>query len=135
METATIPRVRGLPLVGNLLDLRADRTRLLLRVSREFGDIARLQIGFMPVVSIAAPELVHEVLVEKNDAFMKAPGLSIFARPLLGNGLLTSERDFHKKQRRMMAPVFMHKRIAGFADVMSERAQRAVSRWESGSTI
>ena len=132
---ASIPRVPGVPLFGNLLDFREDRARLLVRIAREFGDIASVRIGFFTAVVVSAPELAHQVLVEHEDAFVKAPGLSIFARPLLGNGLLTSEKAFHRRQRRMMSPMFIHKRIAHYAEVMASRAESTASKWRDGETI
>ena len=131
----TIPRVPGLPIVGNLFDYRENRAELALRVARELGDIARLRIGLMPVVMVSSPELAREVFVDKQESFKKAPGLSFFGRPLLGNGLLTSEGDFHKKQRRMMAPMFVQKRIAAYADVMAERAEKMARSFADGATI
>lgn len=123
-----IPRVAGLPILGSLLDFRNRRIELLHRVAREHGDIARFRMGVFDVVLVSSPALAHEVLVEKEDAFVKSHGLSLFARPLLGNGLLTSERAVHRKQRRMMAPAFVQKRIAAYADVMAERGDRSVDR-------
>ena len=122
------PRVPGLPLLGSLLEFQRDRFGLELRVPREQGELARLRMGFFNVLMVSSARLAHEVLVEKNDSFQKSAGLSIFARPLLGNGLLTSERDVHKRQRRMLAPVFAHKRIAGYGDVMVEKAEVSAAR-------
>ncbi len=130
-----MPRVPGLPILGNLLQLRRDRAAVAIRVAREFGDIAELRAGVMRLTMITSPELVHELLVEKVDDFIKAPGLSYFAKPLLGEGLLTSERDFHKKQRRMMSPMFLHKRIASYAEVMVERTARFAERLRDGQEL
>jgi cytochrome P450 len=87
-----------------------------------------MRMGLVPITMLSSPALAHELLVEKPDAFVKSAGLSIFARPLLGNGLLTSERDVHKRQRRMMAPLFAHKRIASYADVMQDRTLASAER-------
>lgn len=124
--TTSIPNVSGSLLLGNLPALRADRIGFLVDVPRKYGDIARIRMGAFKVLLLSAPELVQEVLVEKADAFMKGVGLSVFARPLLGDGLLTSEREVHKRQRRMLAPAFMHKRIAGYADTIVDFTDRRV---------
>jgi cytochrome P450 len=107
-------------LLGNLLEFRRDRVGFSQRVARD-ADIAEMRMGVVPVTMVSSPALAHEVLVAQNDAFVKSAGLSVFARPLLGDGLLTSEHDVHKRQRRMMAPLFAHKRIASYADVMRDR--------------
>jgi len=128
------PRVPGLPLIGSLLDFRRDRFGLALRIARDQGELARMTMGFFNLLMASSPAVAHEVLVEKADAFKKSAGLSIFARPLLGDGLLTSERDVHKRQRRMMAPVFAHKRIAGYGDVMVQKTEIAAKRIAGGGT-
>jgi cytochrome P450 len=112
---------------GHLLDLRRDRIGFQHRAARA-GDVVPMRLGLFRAVMISSPEVAYEVLVAQNDAFVKSQGLSIFARPLLGNGLLTSERDFHRKQRRMIAPVFVQKRIAGYAAAMVDRAQASAAR-------
>ena len=121
--TTGAPRARGLPLIGNLLDFQRDRFGFAMRVAREYGDLVEVKIGFIPVLLASSPAIAHEVLVEKNESFVKSAGLSVFSKPLLGDGLLTSEHEEHKKQRKMMAPLFAHKRIASYADVMAERAE------------
>jgi cytochrome P450 len=128
------PRVPGLPLIGSLLDFRRDRFGLALRIARDQGELARMTMGFFNLLMISSPAAAHEVLVEKADAFKKSAGLSIFARPMLGDGLLTSERDVHKRQRRMMAPVFAHKRIASYGDVMVQKTESAVKRMQGIGT-
>jgi cytochrome P450 len=127
VSTST-PRVRGVPVLGSLLDFRADRFGTLLRIAREHGDAAWVRLGFFDRLVVSSPELAHELLVEKEDAFVKGQGLSIFARPLLGRGLLTSEGDFHRKQRRLLAPAFVQKRIAAYAAVMAARGRASAER-------
>jgi cytochrome P450 len=120
-----IPRVRGLPIVGSLLDVRRDRIGWQHRVAREHGDIARFRSGVFRGIVVSAPALAHQVLVEKADAFVKSFGWSVWARSLLGNGTLVSEHAFHDRQRRMLAPAFAPRRIEGYGAVMVERAERA----------
>lgn len=123
-----IPRVPGVPVFGSLLDIRRDKIAWQHRVAREQGDIARVRMGLFSALLLSSPDLVQELMVEHADAFSKSQGLTVYARPLLGNGLLTSERAVHKKQRRMMAPAFAPKRIQAYADVMAERAEISAKR-------
>ncbi|MGZ3449681.1 MAG: cytochrome P450 [Polyangiales bacterium] len=139
MAASTTPLVqaRGLPILGSLLEMRSDRVGFMINTPRRLGPLVRLKIGLLPwpVVMVTSPELAGEVLVEKADSFVKAAGLSIFGRPLLGDGLLTSEHDHHKRQRRMMAPLFVQKTIASWASVMVERGDKAQASLQDGSTI
>jgi cytochrome P450 len=84
---------------------------------------------------VSSPHLAHDILQTQDDAFSKSLGLSLFLRPLLGDGLLTSEREFHARQRRLIAPAFTLKRIAAYADTMAGRASRAVASWREGETF
>ncbi|HVY49051.1 MAG TPA: cytochrome P450, partial [Minicystis sp.] len=130
-----LPKVPGHPLLGSLLDVRRDRVGFLSTVNARHGDVVRMRHGVFPVVVSADAAFSHEVLVDQADAFQKGFGLSVFMRPMLGNGLLTSEGAFHKRQRRMMAPAFAHKRIAEYASAITERACRAASHWRDGERI
>jgi len=80
------------------------------------------------------PDLVREVLVTRQSNFIKSRALQR-ARVLLGEGLLTSEGDFHKRQRRLVQPAFHRDRLAAYAAVMSDYAARLRDRWTDGSTL
>lgn len=134
-STLPIPRMKGHPLLGHLQGFRKDRVGMQLRVAREQPEIVKLRVGFIPTVMIGSPAMAHEVLATKHGSFVKAPGLAIFLRPLLGNGLLTSEREIHARQRRLIAPAFSHKRIASYASTMAERSARFASSLSDGRVI
>src|SRR5262245_24329337 len=84
---------------------------------------------------MSSAELAYEVLVTHDDAFSKAPGLGVFARPILGNGLLTAEKGDHRRLRRLLASAFAPKRVAGYGELMVACAERAASRWRAGQVI
>lgn len=132
---ADLPVVSGKFLSGNLLDFRSRRLELQQRLQRECGDIGVFRMGPVKIVMVGSAELAHEVLVEKDDHFVKSPGLRRFARPLLGNGLLVADREEHKKQRKLMAGAFQHKRIAAYAEVMTDYTERQISTWSEGQEL
>ncbi|MDO9020428.1 MAG: cytochrome P450 [Deltaproteobacteria bacterium] len=121
------------------LRLRRQGTRVdfLLAVPRRHGPIARMALwgGLVQSQLVTDPALAHAVLVEHSDAFMKGLGLSYFMRPLLGNGLLSSEGDFHRRQRRMLAPSFMPKRLADYATTIAERSEAAQRALRDGAAV
>jgi cytochrome P450 len=125
--------------LGERLRLRRQDTRVdfLLTVPRRHGPIARLSLwgGLLRANLVTDPALAHAVLVEHNDAFMKGPALSYFMRPMLGNGLLSSEGEFHHKQRRLLAPSFMPKRLADYATTIAARTETAQQAWRDGATV
>src|SRR5262249_21922586 len=65
--------------------------------------------------------------------FTKSRGLEL-AKKLLGEGLLTNEGEAHRRQRRLAQPAFHAKRIAGYAEVMVEYAERRRRGWADGET-
>lgn len=133
--TPAIPRVKGVPLFGSLLDLRNDRLRFFSDVAEQYGDIARASITMGRTFTIvSSPELAHAVLVEKASSFVKGIGL-IFAKPLLGDGLLTSEHELHRRQRRMIAPAFAQKRIAEYGRVIVARSEAAAAALGDGEVV
>lgn len=133
--TAPIPRYPGHPIFGHLQSFRRDRTGMQLAVAKARPDAVELRFGVFRTIMVSSPALAHEVLATKNDAFVKSPGMTIFFKPVLGNGLLTSERDFHASQRKLIAPAFAHKRIAAYADTFAERAARYAESLADGARI
>ena len=127
--------VKGHPIFGLLPEFKNDRAGILTRLGLEH-DAARVPMGVMRnLVSIGSPALANEILTTKASSFKKAPGLTIMLRPVLGNGLLTSETDFHAKQRKLLAPAFAHKRISSYATTMAERADHFAESLRDGESL
>lgn len=124
----SIPRVSESHPLGSLPLFRRSRIEFQRQVMRQHPGIARVRLGIFEVLSVGAPELVHQVLVTHGDAFAKSQGLSLFARPLLGDGLLTSEGAKHRRQRRLLAPAFLQGQMAPYATVMAQRSKAALER-------
>lgn len=115
----------------NLFSLRRDRIGFLKRMADEYGEIAYFKLGPQPVFLINNPDYIRDVLVTHNKQFMKGEGLQR-AKRLLGEGLLTSEGEFHLRQRRLAQPAFHRQRIAGYAATMVDYAARLRDGWHSG---
>lgn len=133
MTTAALRVEPGLPLIGNLLEFRRDRLGFQMRVAD--SGITRTRIAWRTVYIVTDHELAHEVLVEKDDAFIKGPGLAVVAKPLLGEGLLTAEKDFHRRSRKLLAPAFTPRRMTGYGAVMAERAVAHAAQVRPGQMI
>lgn len=100
----------------------------------QYGDISYFKLGPQEVFFLNHPDLIKEVLVTNNDNFMKGLALQR-AKRLLGEGMLTSEGEFHRRQRRLAQPAFHRARIASYAAVMTDYAARLRERWRDGATL
>ena len=68
----------------------------------------------------------------KNQQFIKDKGLKVYAKPVFGNGLLSSDGDFWRRQRRLAQPAFHRQRIAAYGEVMTNFTERAIADWRDG---
>ncbi|MEZ4450296.1 MAG: cytochrome P450 [Nannocystaceae bacterium] len=78
---------------------------------------ARLQILHDCIIILGDPDLITEVLVDRDGAFGKdkvTRGLSIF----LGHGLLTSDGAPWRRHRRLIAPSLTRRHIERYAEAM-----------------
>lgn len=106
----------------------------LPELARQYGDVAAFHIGSQPIVLVSDPDRIRDVLVTHGRQFHKGRGLER-ARILLGDGLLTSEDDFHLRQRRLAQPAFHRSRIAAYGDVMTQYAVRRGDLWQDGAIL
>src|ERR1700722_16394136 len=102
MRDSSSPRLppgpRGLPLLGNALEVWRDPVRLLKRALAEHGDIARLRFGRYDYFVLNHPDAIHRVLVGNAKNYVKSPhyeGLKL----VVGRGLLTAEGEAWRQQR------------------------------------
>lgn len=117
-----------------MLPFRRDALGFMERLAREHGDVAGARFGPRRVTLLSHPERVREVLVARHRDFIKSYALQR-ARVLLGEGLLTSEEPLHLRQRRLAQPAFHRERIAAYAAVMVEHAERASASWSDGAEV
>lgn len=132
-DRARVPGPRGLPLLGSLLEFRRDMTGFTTRLARRYGDVALFRLGPQKVFLVSDPEEIGRVLVTGHRNFVKSRGLERM-KPLLGEGLLTSEGEFHLRQRRHVQPAFHHERLEGYAEAMVRQVERRQNRWSDGAT-
>src|SRR5262245_38242667 len=125
---------KGKPMVGSLFEFRRDPIGFLTTLAQTYGDIVHFKLGSQDVFLLNHPDYIRDVLVTNSRQFHKSRGLEI-ARRFLGNGLLTSEDEFHRRQRRLVQPAFHRDRIAGYGSVMTDYSARLARRWQDGATM
>ncbi|MBI1928965.1 cytochrome P450, partial [Candidatus Poribacteria bacterium] len=128
------PGPKGKPLVGSLFDFRRDMIGFLSKLARDYGDIVYFKLGPQKAFFLNHPDFIKDVLVTHHRNFLKSRVMER-AQLLLGTGLLTSEDDFHLRQRRLVQPAFHHSRIAAYGKVMVDYAGRMGERWQDGEMV
>lgn len=128
------PGPKGLPFAGSMFDYFKDMLGFLIRVKEEYGDIAYYKLGARKMYLLSNPEHIKDVLITHNRNFTKSRALQR-AKIVLGEGLLTNEGASHIKQRRIIQPIFHHKRIRGYGDTMAEYTRLRTERWENGEVL
>jgi cytochrome P450 len=107
---------------------------LFEHLAKTFGPISHYKLGGSNIVFINDPELIREILVTQAASFIKERTQNRM-KILLGEGLITSEGEFHMRQRRIAAPAFHRQRIQGYAEMMVERAAAMRANWEPGQSF
>lgn len=127
------PEIKGNLLLGVMPDFNRDILGFVTR-GRDRGDIVRARFLYINAYFLYHPADIEYVLSTNAKNFKKTLSLqSNFFQRLVGNGLLTSEGDFWRRQRRLAQPAFHRQRISGYADVMVEYAQRMMASWRAGA--
>src|SRR5690348_12691274 len=108
------PGPKGAPVVGPLLELKNDLLGTGYRAMLEFGDVVRFAGGpkgkyHREAVAVFDPDAIQHVLATSADDFYKGEDAYGEVREVLGDGLLTSEGDVWKRQKRLVQPLFTHK--------------------------
>ncbi|HLH40433.1 MAG TPA: cytochrome P450 [Bryobacteraceae bacterium] len=128
------PALKGRPFMGVLSDFRKNPPEFLLNAARSHGDIVFMRLGPQPAFVVSNPDWIRDVLVTHQTQFIKSRMLER-AKVLLGEGLLTSEGEFHKRQRRLVQPAFHRERLIGYSASMVDAAAQCRRQWSPGDRL
>ncbi len=98
---------------------------------RRSVDVHAMRLGRRRLFQVNHPDLILDVLITHDRNFIKGQGLQA-AKGVLGEGLLTSEGELHKKQRRLAQPAFHSARLASYARSMVGCAAEMRESWAAG---
>ena len=114
--------------------LRRDPINYLSGLARDYGDMVRFRVLGRETYLLNHPEYIKEVLVKRQNLFTKTPTLQR-AKRFFGEGLLTSEGEFHTRQRRLIQPAFHRDQLLKYGGIMTQYAVQARERWTDGSEV
>jgi cytochrome P450 len=120
--------------VGSVFEPKGDTIRYLTKCAREYGDIVFFRFLGVPACFVNRPDYIESVLVTQNNNFVKSKDYRAMRR-VLGNGLLLSEGEFWRRQRKLIQPAFHQGRIAAYAEIMAGYTQQMLASWSDGQTL
>ncbi|MDQ3472442.1 MAG: cytochrome P450 [Acidobacteriota bacterium] len=131
-RAALPPGPKGHPILGVMPEFNRDTLGFITRC-RDYGDVVRARFLYVTAYFIYHPDDIEYVVSTNAKNFIKSMSLrSNFFQRLVGNGLLTSEGEVWKRQRRLAQPAFHRQRISAYGDVMVNYAQRMMATWQAG---
>jgi cytochrome P450 len=126
------PGPKGLPLFGLAFQVLRDPLETLRRLAREYGDIVCVPIVNQHRIFLNHPDYIEQVCIVQQAKFHKSKMTKDVTQRLLGQGLLISEGDFWRRQRRLAQPAFHRSRINEYGATMVERAEVRMKQWRDG---
>lgn len=131
---ATPPGPKGAPIIGNTRRFARDPFSFMSACRDAYGDVAQFSLADDPAYLLTNPADVERVLVSEERKYRK-PLFDDDLKDLLGNGLLLSEGEFWRRERRRVQPAFDMRRIGGLTDMMTDHTEDTLAEWSDGETI
>jgi cytochrome P450 len=127
------PGPKGGAIMGVMREFNRDSLAFIEQAQRDYGDIVWMRFLYVPALFLFHPDQIEYVLATNAKNFIKSMSLrSNFFQRLVGNGLLTSEGEEWKRQRRLSSPAFHRERIASYATTMVDHTNQLISSWQPG---
>jgi cytochrome P450 len=128
------PGPPGIYGMRNVVRLARDQLGLLRELADQYGDVVALKILGGQFFLVSHPDDIEAVLVKHARVMLRDEYVVVLERAL-GKGLLTSEGDLWKRQRKLMAQAFVPKRIRSYGDAMVRVTLAALRPWADGQTM
>jgi cytochrome P450 len=116
--------------------LQRDTLRLMLELYERYGPVFTVRSLHRPLVVMIGPEANHFVTVTGAENFSWRKGMfGEYLAPLIGDGLITTDGEYHDRARRIMMPAFHRRRLDAALAVMTDEAERALAGWRPGDAV
>src|SRR5688500_6226575 len=135
MKISDLPGPRGLPILGNALQV--DTTRLHLTAeqwSRKYGEYYRFRLGRRTLMVVANPEAIATMLRDRPEGFQRTSRLSASAQAMGFGGVFSSNGERWRRQRPMVMAGFDPAHIKSYFPALVRVPQRFQGRWRRAAT-
>jgi cytochrome P450 len=131
---STPPGPRGGFIRGSLAQMNNDYLGFFAGLARDYGDISTFRLGPVRCCLVNRPEWIEEILVRDAANYTKTWDYKAL-KTILGDGLVTSEGDLWRRQRRLVQPAFDHNRMDGYIARFGDRTAEMLETWEGGTQL
>lgn len=97
---------------------------------QEYGDIFQVQVGPKKLVMVIHPDYVRHVTMTNSDNYLKLESYDGVRKYVVGDGIITSEGELWRRQRRLMAPYYTPRGVQEFSEIMLRDTLAMTERWE-----
>ena len=128
------PGPSSLPILGNAVAFRKNYIKFLQNQVREYGDFSSFMMGRQRTFFAYHPDQIQEILVTQQKSVKKGLGIN-WLKPVLGEGLVTSEGEFHRRQRRLALPAFQKQYLETYDKIIVDESLIVSREWRHGDTV
>jgi cytochrome P450 len=132
-STRVPPGPPGHFLLGNALQIMRDPFGFVVRAARDHGDVVRFRFGPLVFYMLNHPDDIEHVLRGNHRNYIKDKGTRLLSG-VLGEGLLTSEGETWRRQRRLAQPAFQLDQIQKYGAAMVAYTGHMLKDWRPGQT-
>ncbi len=119
-------------LLGHLPDMKRDLLGFFSRCERDFGAVVPLRLYTERFHLVNDPRWIQKILVTDDANFVKPTGLQM-VKPLLGEGLVSSEGEYWRSQRALIQPSFHKRMVDGYAGAVAQCIDPLLEKWDASS--
>ncbi|RZV10474.1 cytochrome P450 [Natrinema hispanicum] len=134
-EVSYPPGPRGLPVIGNTVDLSRDIFAFFEELRDEYSRVASYQVFGTDACMVAHPDAIQQVLLDDHEAYEKGEVLTRNLADAMGEGLFVTDGDQWQDQRTQVQPAFYRNRLNTYVPEMRATAEETVEKWRDGAVV
>lgn len=129
-----LPGPKGLPLLGNLLQIDLRRLHLILEGWAEiYGPLYRFRLLNKPVVVVSDSELIQQILRDRPQTYRRASPLERIMKELGTHGVFAAEGEQWQRQRALTMQAFRQENLRRFFPTLRRITERLHKRWRTSA--
>jgi cytochrome P450 len=125
-----LPGPKGLPLLGNLLQIDLRKLHLILEEWADvYGGIYQFRLANKPVVAISDSELIQQILRDRPQTYRRVGAIERISKELGTHGVFAAEGEQWQRQRALTTQAFRPENLRRFFPTLHRITERLQKRW------